>query len=78
MSYTKSYAKELIQKYIKQGLLTVPEGMRLEKEGNFEEEEKFGVKEFIAGGFIILGFIVLTLLYFGNPETIAFVRQILK
>ena len=78
MSYKKSYAKELIQKYIEQGLLTVPEGMRLEKEESFEEEEKFGVKEFIAGVFIMIGFIVLTLLYFGNPETIAFVRQILK
>lgn len=78
MSYKKSYAKELIAKYIKQGLLTVPEGMRLEQEDSFEEEEKFGVKEFICAIFIMAGFIILTLLYFGNPETIAFVRQILR
>ena len=62
-----SYAKELIRKYIEKGQIVIP-----------EEEEKFGVKEFFAAIFIIVGFIVFILLYFGNPEAISLARQILR
>lgn len=77
LSKRMSYAKELIKKYVKQGQIILPEGMTLE-DGNLEEDEHFGVKEFIFAVLIAAGFIFFTLLYFGNPETIAFVRQILR
>jgi hypothetical protein len=61
-----SYAKELINKYIEKGLITPPE----------EDDEEFGWKQAVCAVIILAGFIIFTLLYFGNPEFIAFCRQI--